>query len=53
MVKFTEFTPNLRITAAKKAEVDTKNERITLDGDAYAVENGIVGFDIKMDGKKS
>lgn len=36
----------------KKAEVDTKNERITLDGDAYAVENGIVGFDVRMDGSK-
>lgn len=40
-----------RTNDTNKAEVDTKNERITLDK-AYAVENNIVAFDIDMDGTK-
>lgn len=40
-----------KVNADRKAEVDTKNERIDLDK-TYAVEKSIVGFDIKMDDNK-
>ena len=40
-----------KVNAGRKAEVDTKNERIDLDK-TYAVEKSIVGFDIKMDDNK-
>lgn len=36
----------------KKADVDTKNERIDLGNKTYAVPNKIAAFDVKMDGSK-
>ena len=37
---------------AKKADVDTKNERIDLGGKTFSVPAKIAAFDVKMDGTK-
>lgn len=37
---------------AKKADVDTKNERIDLSGKTFSVPAKIAAFDVKMDGTK-